>query len=161
MARRDRAGQVRIIEAALAAIIMLAALTTVNQFIRNPRLIMASRSGPLRSIAYNALYRLDDTGVLDNTLGKGEVNWESDIKIVLATLLPSTVYYNLTVYAFPDPANPSAYVAYNRLQISNSANSTFAFTNTPEVSTATYLYVTGALKIYLLRMQIAEGGVEA
>ena len=158
-AKRGRTGQIRIIEAALAAMIMLFAIVATNQFVRNPRLIMTGRSGTLRSIAYNTLYRLADLGILGNTLSKGGENWELDIKIVLATLLPSTVYYNLTVYAFPDPANPSAYVAYNRLPISNS-QSPLAFTQTPEVSSATYLYVTTNSRIYILRLQIAEGGVE-
>lgn len=49
--KRGRAGQIRIIEAALAAVIMLFALIAVDQFTRNPRLVMTSRSGTLRSMA--------------------------------------------------------------------------------------------------------------
>lgn len=156
--KRGRAGQIRIIEAALAAVIMLFALIAVDQFTRNPRLVMTSRSGTLRSMAYNALYRLADLGVLDNTLGRRLVNWELHLKIVLATLLPTTVYYNLTVYAFNNTQNPSVYVRCDTLNITNTL-SPVAFTQTPEIASATFLYVTFNSRIYMLRLQIAEGGV--
>ncbi|MBO3802804.1 MAG: hypothetical protein JTT11_02855 [Candidatus Brockarchaeota archaeon] len=153
-----RAGQFRIIEAATAAIIIFVTIAAVNQFTRNPRLIMTGRSANLRSMAYNVLYRLADTSVLENTVGKGSRDWESDLKIVLDTLLPSTVYFNLTVYALQSPAEPLTFVVHNRKQISN-CRSPDAFKQTPEISSATFLYVAHDSKMYVLRLQLAEGGV--
>jgi hypothetical protein len=158
MWNRARKGQFRIVEAAISAMIIFVALAAVSQFTRMPRLIMTGRSESLRATAYNTLYRLADTGILDGTLGVGNPDWERNLKIVLDTLLPSTVYYNLTVYIFNNTAQPTYYAAFNKGIISNSASQT-AFTNTPEISTATYLYVAQNAKIYLLRLQLAEGGV--
>lgn len=157
-ARRARRGQFRIIEAAISAIIIFVTLVAVNQFTRIPRLIMTGRSGSLRTIAYNTLYRLADTGVLENTLVIGTADWEGNLKIVLDTLLPSTVYFNLTVYSFSNTAQPTSFIIYNREMISNSISPT-AFTDTPEISSAAFLYVAHNSKIYLLRLQLAEGGV--
>ncbi|MGQ9514664.1 MAG: hypothetical protein ACUVTL_06405 [Thermoproteota archaeon] len=153
--RQKQSGQFRIIE---ATIIIFLTLTAVNQFTRNPRLIMTGRSVNLRSTAYNILYRLADTGILESTLGRGTRDWENDLKIVLDTLLPSTVYFNLTVYALKNPLEPSAFFIYNRNAISN-CRSQSAFTRSPEISSATFLFVAYNSKIYILRLQLAEGGV--
>jgi len=155
--RRARRGQFRIIEAAISAIIIFVTLVAVNQFTRIPRLIMTGRSGSLRTIAYNTLYRLADTGVLENTVVLGTTDWEGNLKIVLDTLLPSTVYFNLTVYSLSNTA-PTSFSVYNREMISNSISPT-AFTDTPEISSAAFLYVAHNSKMYLLRLQLAEGGV--
>jgi hypothetical protein len=157
-AGRARRGQFRIIEAAISAVIIFITLVAVNQFMRIPRLIMTGRSGSLRAIAYNTLYRLADTGVLENTLVIGSTDWEGNLKIVLDTLLPSTVYFNLTVYAFSNAEQPTSFSIYNKQMISNSFSQT-AFTDTPEISSASFLYVAHNSKIYLLRLQLAEGGV--
>jgi hypothetical protein len=156
VARQRRMGQFRIIEAAVAAIIIFVTIAAVNQFTRNPRLIMTGRSASLRSLAYNILYRLADTTILENTVGKGSSGWENDLKIVLDTLLPSTVYFNLTVYAFQ--TETSSFVIYNRKAISN-CRSQDAFEQTPEISSATFLYVARNSKMYVLRLQLAEGGI--
>jgi len=153
-----RRGQFRIIEAALSAIIIFITLVTINQFTRIPRLIMTGRSGSLRTTAYNTLYRLADTGILENTLGIGSPDWEGNLKIVLDSLLPTTVYFNMTVYAFPNAAQPTYYVAYNKRVISNSISQE-AFTGTPEISSAEFLYVARNSKFYYIRLQLAEGGV--
>lgn len=125
-----RRGQFRIIEAALSAIIIFITLVTINQFTRIPRLIMTGRSGSLRTTAYNTLYRLVDTGILENTLGIGSADWEGNLKIVLDSLLPTTVYFNMTVHSFSNAAQPTYYIAYNKNIISNSISQK-AFTNTP------------------------------
>ena len=155
---RARRGQFRIIEAAISAVIIFVTLVTIDQFTRIPRLIMTGRSGSLRTTAYNTLYRMADTGILENTLGIGSADWEGNLKIVLDSLLPTTVYFNMTVYAFSNAAQPTYYVAYNKRIISNSLSQE-AFTKTPEISSAEFLYVARNSKIYLLRLQLAEGGV--
>ena len=158
MGSRARRGQFRILEAVISAMIIFVALAAISQFTRMPRLIMTGRSGSLRAIAFNTLYSLADTGILESTVGIGSPDWERNLKIVLDTLLPSTVYYNLTVYTFNNTAQPTYHAIYNKGVISNSFLQT-AFTNTPEISTATFIYVAHNTKIYLLRLQLAEGGV--
>jgi hypothetical protein len=93
---------------------------------------------------------------LKNAVGKGSSDLENGLKIVLDTLLLSTVYFNLTVYAFQ--TETSSFIIYNRKAISNCCPQA-AFEQTPEISSATFLYVARNSKMHILRLQLAEGGV--
>jgi len=93
----------------------------------------------------------------EDTLGMGSADWEGNLKIVLDSLLPTTACFNMTVYAYSNAAQPTYYVTYDKKTISNSLSQE-AFTKTPEISSAEFPYV-DLSSIYLLRPQLAEGGV--
>jgi hypothetical protein len=146
-------GQIRIIEAGIAASIIFITFIVISQSTRLPRITMTSRTVILRDTAYNTLYRLADSGVFESLIGANSANWERSLKMVLDTLLPSTVYFNMSVYSCN---SPTSFAIYNKLSISNVDPN--AFIATPEITSASFLFVAKNSRIYLVILQLAEGG---
>jgi hypothetical protein len=85
-------GQIRIIEAFLAVIIVFSAFTVSGSLPLNQN---TARKDDLTLIGLNALMKLDSSGVLGKYIGDAE--WSS-LREALNLLLPSGVTFNLTVY---------------------------------------------------------------
>lgn len=139
--RRDKRGQVRIIEAFFATILIMSTLALIpaTTSVKDP-------TGSLFSEAQNALLSLDSNGhlavLIDNQ------NWIA-LKNSLESALPLTVWFNLTVFdqhmniinSFPISnagAVSDKIISIN--YVSASQNSTYA--------------------IYILRLQLSEVGLK-
>jgi len=155
---RDRRGQFRAVEATVAAFIIFFSFIAANYLIRNSRVWTVSRSEDLSMLGYNLLHSLDVTGVLNGTVATQRVGWERGLDFALKTFLPSTAYYNLTVYKSDlKEVDPSVGVA--ELEgvggiITNTDPDTFS--RSPEVISIQYLFTSTDGSVFLLVLQISE-----
>ncbi|MEM3694922.1 MAG: hypothetical protein QXJ11_03065 [Candidatus Bathyarchaeia archaeon] len=90
--RRANKGQIRIIEAFLAVIIVFSAFAVSGNLPQNQKV---TRKEDLVSVGLNALLQLDSDGFLGRCIDNAE--W-SRLREALGLLLPSGVAFNLTVY---------------------------------------------------------------
>jgi len=88
----DNKGQIRIIEAFLAISVMFSALVLTTPMSSMPDL---EKQGTLKKLGTQVLIELDNNGTLGKQIQSG--NWTA-LRQSLDMLLPSGVFYNLTVY---------------------------------------------------------------
>jgi len=87
-------GQMRIIEAILAAFVILFAITFIYAFAVTP-LSPPYETSELEKVGHNVLHDLDDQRLLTRFVYNEE--WEN-LTAALMISLPTDVYFNLTVY---------------------------------------------------------------
>lgn len=90
--RRENAGQIRVLEAFFAVLVVFSAFTVTTSFTVSPN---NAKREDLASIGLQALLKLDSDGSLGNYVSGG--NW-SLLRDVLDEVLPIGVCFNLTVY---------------------------------------------------------------
>jgi hypothetical protein len=88
---KDKRGQVRVIEAFLASMLILACLTLIPAQTANTK----TSDSVLLSKAQNALLSLDSDGHLGRLIDSSD--WAT-LKECLDSAMPLTLWYNLTVY---------------------------------------------------------------
>jgi hypothetical protein len=133
----DKRGQVRVIEAFLASMLILACLSFVP-----PQSTGSQRSSVnLDSTAENVLLSLDSNGQLGRCIDSQ--NWAS-LSSCLESALPLTVWYNLTVYD-ANGACLNSYPICNGGAVSN------------QVSSVTYICASpsSTYTVYVLQLQLA------
>lgn len=135
--RKDKRGQVRVIEAFLASMLILACLTLIPAQTTNT----TTSDSVLLSKAQNALQSLDSDGHLGRLIDGHD--WAT-LKESLDSAMPLTLWYNLTVY---DPNN----ACLNDYSICSSG----AVSN--EVVSYTYICASpsSSYAIYVLQLQLA------
>lgn len=135
--RRDRRGQVRVIEAFLASMLILGCLTLIPAQTTNTE----TSDSVLLSNAQNALLSLDNDGHLGRLIDSHD--WAT-LKESLDSAMPLTLWYNLTVY---DSSN----VCLNDYPICSSG----AVSN----EVVSYTYISASLSsiyaVYVLQLQLA------
>jgi hypothetical protein len=134
----DNSGQIRVIEAFFAALLLLSSLT----LIRSETGVQSSSDENLRLAARNTLIALDNDGVLAK-LVENE-SWVTLRKCVESLLSPAT-WFNLTV--FDENMNP-----VNQIQISNGSPIN------PTIVTAEYVCTSSSrdYRIYFVRLQLSN-----
>lgn len=88
---RDNKGQIRVIEAFFASVLLLSSLTLIPMVQRSPN----SGADALSSTALNVLTSLDSNGHLAELVDSG--NWTA-LKSSIQSAIPVTVWFNLTVF---------------------------------------------------------------
>jgi hypothetical protein len=91
MNNRNR-GQIRIIEAFLAVLVIFSSFAVSSTF---TPMQSANRREDLASVGFQALMRLDSDGNLGKHIANG--NWTA-LRDALNTVLPAGICFNLTVY---------------------------------------------------------------
>lgn len=155
--RRRRRGQLRVLEATIAAIAIFFSFLTASYFTRNPRAWTVSRSEDLTRLGYNILHSLAVTDVLNKTIATGKVGWEQQVNFIMEALLPTTTFYNLTVYKVLTLSNGwnTVYQVCNKVMISN-AQSASTFTQSADVVSVSYLYTSRLGEVYLLVLHLSD-----
>jgi hypothetical protein len=113
--RKANKGQIRIIEAFLAVIIVFSAFAVYGNLPLNQN---AERKDDLTSIGLNALMELDSDGVLGEYIANAE--WSS-LGEAISLLLPSGVTFNLTVYNSTMQQLNTEFIANGALNSQNTA----------------------------------------
>ncbi|MCD6529293.1 VWA domain-containing protein, partial [Candidatus Bathyarchaeota archaeon] len=90
-----RRGQMRIIEALLACILMFTCLST-SVFFAN--VYKVSKTTELKEAGLNIINTLDDPEVVKKIILKQE-GWDSQLASLIENLLPPDTFYNLTIYS--------------------------------------------------------------
>lgn len=89
---KDKKGQIRVIEAFFAAVLLLSSLTLIPMVQKNQS---DSVTDGLSSTALNVLTSLDSDGALANLIYNQ--NW-TDLQSLVQGCLPLTVWFNITVF---------------------------------------------------------------
>jgi len=134
-------GQIRVLEAFFAALLVFSSLFLVPS-ITMPK---SENLSELYSVGMNVLLQLDSDGSLSNFI-KSE-NW-SDLRICLQEMLPSGVWFNLTVL------NTQG-ARLNNVSISN------GYVVSEKKVSVEYLCVSSVstYEIYIVRLQLAKAGL--
>jgi len=89
----DKRGQVRVIEALITCLILLAGLSAAVSF---SNLSTTAGASELEEVGVNVLHVIDNSGIIERVL-QNQGNWESEFKELMRTLLPPETFYNLTL----------------------------------------------------------------
>jgi len=90
-----RRGQMRIIEALIACVLMFLCLS-VSIFFSN--VYKVTEATELEEAGLNVINTLDDPGVIEKVILKQD-GWDSQLKSLIENLLPPDTFYNLTIYS--------------------------------------------------------------
>lgn len=134
---RDNKGQIRVIEAFFASVLLLSSLTLIPVVQRSPN----NSADALSSTALNVLTSLDSNGHLAELVDSG--NWTA-LKSNIQSAIPVTVWFNLTV--FDENMNP-----LNPFQISSGSPVNDRIEAADYVCPST----SANYSLYILRLQLA------
>jgi len=88
-------GQMRIVEAMIASIILITGIATTSYF---SSVFTVKEGGDLEEDGRRVLHVLDNTDLISEVV-ENRGNWRSKLKNLLATLLPVDTYYSLTIFS--------------------------------------------------------------
>ena len=86
----NKRGQIRIIEALIACMILVAGLSASIIF---SSIYTVAKASELEEVGINVLHVLDNSGVIRKII-QNQGNWESEFKELMRTLLPPETFYN-------------------------------------------------------------------
>ncbi|MCJ7609070.1 VWA domain-containing protein [Candidatus Bathyarchaeota archaeon] len=92
---RCRKGQLRVVEALLACLIIMSALVTSMYFANS---YLGTRRGSMEALSINVSGIVGSQYLIEK-VEKQEGNWEQDIKSCLESLLPLNTFYELRIYS--------------------------------------------------------------
>lgn len=139
---RVRKGQVRLVEAILAVLILLAGMVLASNMTRPVRSIYLRETSDLRRLAYNLLNDFAIAQVYENIVVKGNFtgeDWESQMRLFISANLPPDVAFNLDVYELRMLEDCIVWMKLNRRPISNVED--FQNSRIVEAESVTYTYV--------------------
>lgn len=144
---RSRRGQSRILEAVIAAVVILIAFSVATFMIQANDVKVLQEAGDLNRLGYNVLNTIVESGIID-TPQKNII-----IATTLQANLPSAIYYNFTVYNCTNTSN-----GIIQLKLEMNVNNTSSFANSNEVSSTSAMYTNGNGVIRQLILMLARAG---
>jgi len=139
---RGRRGQMRVVEAIMASLIIVFAVAFVNLFVATPA-SPKYESSELEKIGYNVLHDLDEEGLLARFVNNAD--WVN-LTAALAASLPTDVYFNLTVYDVSGRVVNTQSIGYGTSRV---------FTGSDYVASVTYV-VPGYQLVYKPRVLVLQ-----
>lgn len=138
----DRRGQMRVVEAIMASLIIVFAIAFINFFAVTP-VSPRYESGELEKIGYNVLHDLDEQRLLARFVSNAD--WVN-LTAALAASLPTDVYFNLTVYDVAGKVVNTQSICYGASRV---------FSNSTYVASVTYV-VPGYQLVYRPRVLVLQ-----
>lgn len=158
---RANQGQMRIIEAVIAATIVLIVFTASTMLINNSQVNATQSRSDLDKLGYNVLSRLTESGTIEATIEKATSPLTQDtleviqLKNFVHNSLPSTMFFSLTIYKKSATDNqwvpPQELISIKNVDVS-------AFSKSIEVSSTPLIYTTNSGNIYHLILLLANVG---
>jgi hypothetical protein len=164
-------GVATIIEAVVASLLLISVFSVSFFLISTPSIPHQRYSEDLTKVGYNLLSGLAVNdgfdGVLYDSNGNMVKGWEQQLTVVINTLIPNNIIFNVTVYeALNDPqTNMVIFKILNNATISNTLDNNghsneLAFLNAGENADVSYIYTTKLLHILVIDLKLATlGGV--
>lgn len=149
--RNSRVGQVRIIEAVVASVMLFIIFTTAFFMLFSSEKFFEQETVDLNRLAYNVLNRLVESGVIEEAVSDGRVDGVK-IASTLQSMLPQNIYFNLTI---------------SERTTSGSWRTTTSISNAPrdlfekslEVASAGIIYTTKDGRMYYLSLSLTRAGL--
>ena len=154
---KARKGQSRILEAAIAAVIIFIVFSVSVFLVRTSDVRVLQERADLDRLGYNVLHRVVESGTIEKI-------WENPLSIgfrkallqtAVQNSLPSTTYFNLTVFRCVEEADGRVGLQYETSVNNTSVDS---FTNSLEVSSTNMIYTSKSGNIYHLVLALARAG---
>lgn len=154
---KTRKGQSRILEAVIAAAIIFIVFSASMFFIRASDVKVLQERADLDRLGYNVLHRLVESGTIEETLELyGSGFREDHMRTAVQRMLPSSIYFNLTVFNCTEDQENSLIRLEPLPSISNAPSELFA--ESLEVSSTSAMYTSKNGHIYHLILVLARGG---
>jgi len=119
-------GQMRVIEAVMASLIVIAAIAFLYAFAAAPS-SQTYETGDLEKIGHNVLHDIDEQRLLTRYIYNSE--W-ANITAALTVSVPNDVYFNLTIYDIDGNSIGHPLIQYGSSQV---------FTSSKAVASVTYI----------------------
>ncbi|HJW65814.1 MAG TPA: hypothetical protein VJ507_03425 [Candidatus Bathyarchaeia archaeon] len=154
-------GQSRILEAVIAAVIIFIVFSAATFLIRSSDTGVLQERADLDRLGYNLLNRLVESGTIEsmthtNPTDEEVIDWTFNTTIQKS--LPSTVYFNLTIFKCNEISNyPLNYTRIDFVTCASDAPSDL-FKKSREVSSTTLLYTSKSGSIFYLVLSLARAG---
>ena len=154
-------GQMRLVEVVFASLIVFLAFAFASYVMAPMNAPIVRGKGDLEVMAYNLLDRLAREGVLEDVVLGGRETWEQELKIVITRMISPSLYFNVTIYNATK--QDAVAVSLNRLPHEPITNvdkdeAREAFSKSPEVASANFIYTSYHGSILLFRIVIARSG---
>jgi len=145
--KRSKIGQARIIETFFAILIVSSSFIVSSYMIIPTNIPLVVGKGDLEKIGFNIFDSLA-TGRVFEEIDFTQAGWEKRLEIVFEKILPSEIYFNLTVYKAYDSSEITSHYLpthvnlemINSIPITNVENINEAFKKSPEIASITYVY---------------------
>jgi hypothetical protein len=139
--KRSKIGQARIIETFFAILIVSSSFIVSSYMIIPTNIPLVVGKGDLEKIGFNIFDSLAGGRVFEE-IDFTQAGWEKRLEIVFEKILPSEIYFNLTVYNSSSSFYPTFInlEIINSIPITNVENVNEAFKKSPEIASITYVY---------------------
>lgn len=154
----DRRGQFRIIEALITTFLVIGSMIIVVEMQRVPRFWVTYESEDLEDMAFNFLSEMADS-VLSSELADPSASWETNVFWALKTMLPPTLYFNMTIYRVSLSSEVDINLdVMNRVPITNIQSEDSE--RIAESASATYIFTSpnGMVYMAVLTLMRSKGG---
>jgi len=146
---RSRQGVSRILEAVIAAALLLVTFSAAIMMNRSSEVKVLQESGDLDRLGYNVLSTIVESDAIDNSQSFLQVN------TILQANLPSSIYYNLTIY---NCTNANGVISFKPDPTYRNITNTATFFNAAEISSTSTIYTSPNGLIRKLVLELARAG---
>lgn len=155
-------GVTRIIEALVASLMIIAAFSISYYFITPPAVSHQRTNEALVKLGYNIFSTLSDNNGFDELVydknGMLRNDWMQQLKVVMNTLVPNNVIFEINVYNATFSKTKS-FIVLEKLNNSTISNAdSEAFLKSGETAQITYIYTTKFLKTIVIELRLAYTG---
>jgi len=151
LVRPSKKGQMRILEAVIATTILLVAFTAFYFMLYSSEKFFKQEAVDLNRLSYNALMYLVESEVVERALGSGAQAGEAMLVKTLQSILPSNVFFNLTVINVTEASSKNTVMS-----MSNAVSAVFE--RSGEVASAKAIYTSSRGSVYELILKLAVAG---
>lgn len=152
----DRSGQFRIIETLLTMFLVISSMIFAVNLQKVPSSWITYSGEDLKNMAFNILCEIS-TPLIEHEILNQSIDWENNMFFALCTLLPRTVYFNVTIYEITPVASHNVSLRIvNRVPITNIPINYYG--KIAEANSAVYMFTSIDGKVYMIVLILVRGG---
>lgn len=151
--KKSNAGVTRILEAIIAASIILIAFSAAAFFVSDPKTAVAQDRTDLDRVGYNVLSKLTESGTIETTIEQTTPKTIA-LKAFIQNSLPSTMLFNLTV---SKSQQGSSGITFDTPIIVSNIDD-YSLSQSLAVSSTPLMYTSKSGSIYYLVLMLANPG---
>ncbi len=157
---KENRGTARILEGVIAAIIIFVAFSVSVYLLQSSDARVFEEKSDMDRLSYNVLHTLVESGTIEETLELEPFSAAPNLKSALQRSLPSSIYFNLTVFNCTESENNYPAIELTPIPLPINNTSTGAFTKSIEVSSTSMTFTSKQGNIYHIVLMLARPGGE-
>lgn len=151
---RQRKAQMRVLETIIAAAIIYVVFSAAFFLIRSSESVVSQETVDLNKLGYNLLHRIVESNTIEETIEKQPQNGTDNLKLVVQRLLPTGLFFNLTVYNCTGDLSATPFG--QSWSVSNAPADEII--KSKEVAHASTIYTSKTGNVYYVIINIARAG---